>query len=125
MSSYLLAWVVGELSFQETLLTREDSSHLKIRVYTPPNLIASGTYGLSIIKKVISYHEKNLGIPFPLPKLDYVAIPDFSAGKSKPQEEGMNIFGMKGSNPFFFFSIIRCHGELGFDSFKGCRYVVF
>lgn len=39
-----------------------------------------GEYALDIAAKSLTLFEKWFGIPFPLPKIDCVAIPDFLAG---------------------------------------------
>lgn len=76
MSTYLLAFVVGELNYIETTAFR-----VPIRVYAPPcEDIEHGRFSLELAAKTLPFYEKTFGIDFPLPKMDQVAIPDFSAG---------------------------------------------
>lgn len=76
MSTYLLAFVVGELNYIETTAHR-----VPIRVYAPPSEdIEHGRFSLDLAAKTLPFYEKTFGIDFPLPKMDQVAIPDFSAG---------------------------------------------
>ncbi|OAQ96584.1 hypothetical protein LLEC1_06032 [Akanthomyces lecanii] len=76
MSTYLLAFVVGELNYIETTAHR-----IPIRVYAPPSEdIEHGRFSLDLAAKTLPFYEKTFGIDFPLPKMDQVAIPDFSAG---------------------------------------------
>jgi aminopeptidase N len=39
-----------------------------------------GRFALDVGVKVLSYFEEYYGVPYPLPKTDMIAIPDFSAG---------------------------------------------
>lgn len=76
MSTYLLAFIVGELNYIET-----DKFRLPIRVYAPPNQdIETGRFSLELAARTLEFYEKTFDSPFPLPKMDMVAIPDFAAG---------------------------------------------
>lgn len=76
MSTYLIAFIVGELNYIET-----NAFRVPIRVYAPPSEdIENGSYALDIAAKGLEFYEKEFGIPYPLPKLDQVAMPDFAAG---------------------------------------------
>jgi len=76
MSTYLLAFVVGELNMIET-----NSFRVPVRVYAPPNQdIEHGRFSLELAAKTLAFYEDLFGIQFPLPKMDQIAIPDFAAG---------------------------------------------
>ena len=76
MSTYLLAFIVGELNYIET-----DKFRLPIRVYAPPSSdIEHGRFSLELAARTLEFYEKTFDSPFPLPKMDMVAIPDFAAG---------------------------------------------
>jgi len=76
MSTYLLAFIVGELNYIET-----DKFRLPIRVYAPPNQnIEHGRFSLELAARTLEFYEKTFDSAFPLPKMDMVAIPDFAAG---------------------------------------------
>ena len=76
MSTYLLAFIVGELNYIETTNFR-----LPIRVYAPPNQdIEHGRFSLELAARTLEFYEKTFDSAFPLPKMDMVAIPDFAAG---------------------------------------------
>lgn len=76
MSTYLLAFVVGELNMIET-----NSFRVPVRVYAPPgNDIEHGRFSLELAAKTLAFYENLFGIEFPLPKMDQIAIPDFAAG---------------------------------------------
>ncbi len=76
MSSYLLALIVGELEH----LHGKSKRGVKIRVHTTPGKKAQGKFALEFTKKALDYLENYFGIKYPLPILDLLAIPDFSAG---------------------------------------------
>ncbi|KAL6709626.1 Aminopeptidase 2 mitochondrial [Coniothyrium glycines] len=76
MSTYLLAFIVGELNYIET-----NEFRLPVRVYAPKDKnIEQGRFSLELAAKTLEFYEKTFNSPFPLPKMDMVAIPDFSAG---------------------------------------------
>ncbi|KAK7752709.1 Aminopeptidase 2 mitochondrial [Diatrype stigma] len=76
MSTYLVAFIIGELNYIETKNFR-----VPIRVYAPPSTdIEHGRFSLELAARTLAYYEKIFGAEFPLPKMDMVAIPDFAAG---------------------------------------------
>ncbi|EPE27699.1 Metalloproteases (zincins), catalytic [Glarea lozoyensis ATCC 20868] len=76
MSTYLVAFIVGELNYIETKEFR-----VPVRVYAPPNQdIEHGRFSLELAAKTLAFYEKTFDSEFPLPKMDMVAIPDFAAG---------------------------------------------
>jgi aminopeptidase 2 len=76
MSTYLLAFIVGELRYIET-----KSFRIPVRVYaTLDKDISHGQFSLDLAAKTLAFYEKTFESDFPLPKMDMVAIPDFSAG---------------------------------------------
>ncbi|KAJ1361682.1 pp2a multicopy suppressor [Parelaphostrongylus tenuis] len=76
MSTYLVAFVVGELDYIQT----SSKYGTIIRVYTVPGKRCQGTYSLDLAAKAIDWYTDWFGIENPLPKCDLVAIPDFSMG---------------------------------------------
>ncbi|KGQ01598.1 hypothetical protein PAAG_11728 [Paracoccidioides lutzii Pb01] len=76
MSTYLIAFIVGELNYIET-----NDFRVPIRVYaTPDQNIGHGGFALDLSAKTLEFYEKAFNSQFPLPKMDLVAVPDFSAG---------------------------------------------
>ena len=51
-----------------------------VRAYTPPGLSHQGKFALEVATKILSFLSEYFDEPYPLPKMDLVAIPDFSAG---------------------------------------------
>lgn len=76
MSTYLLAFIIGKLNVIET-----SNFRVPVRVFaTPASDIEHGRFSLELAAKTLDFYEKKFDNPFPLPKMDMVAIPDFSAG---------------------------------------------
>ncbi|XP_055688287.1 puromycin-sensitive aminopeptidase [Lutzomyia longipalpis] len=76
MSTYLVAVVVGEYDFVEA--TSDDG--VLVRVYTPVGKKEQGQFALEVATKVLPYYKDYFQIAYPLPKMDLIAISDFSAG---------------------------------------------
>lgn len=77
MSSYLLAWVCGELHKK----TAKTASGVEVNVWaTPAQPAASLDFALDIATRTVDFFDDYFGVPYPLPKCDHVALPDFSSG---------------------------------------------
>nr|XP_018910146.1 PREDICTED: puromycin-sensitive aminopeptidase-like [Bemisia tabaci] len=76
MSTYLVAVVVGEFDYIED---KSDDGVL-VRVYTPVGKSDQGKLALHIATKVLPFYKEYFKIAYPLPKLDLIAVADFSAG---------------------------------------------
>lgn len=77
MSTYLLAWVAGDLQKKTTTT----SSGVEVNIWsTRAHSEESLDFALDIARRTIEYFDDYFGIPYPLPKSDHVALPDFSAG---------------------------------------------
>lgn len=74
MSTYLLFWGIGEFEILE------DPGDVLLRAATMPGTSEQGRFGLTFARKCLAFCEQFYGIPYPLPKLDVIAIADFSAG---------------------------------------------
>ncbi|RKP12682.1 peptidase M1, membrane alanine aminopeptidase [Piptocephalis cylindrospora] len=82
MSTYLVAFTVGDLEFIEASTSGEhnEGKPVRCRIYTPPGLSSQGAYALSVTTRVLEYFAQIFGTPYPLPKMDMLAVPDFEAG---------------------------------------------
>ncbi|HVA82730.1 MAG TPA: M1 family metallopeptidase, partial [Candidatus Aquilonibacter sp.] len=74
MSTYLLYLFVGKYEALEDHLGK-----LKLRVIAVPGNKDRMHLPMVYAKKFIAWYENYFGIDFPLPKLDFIAIPDFAA----------------------------------------------
>ena len=76
MSTYLLAICVGEFDMVQTT-----TSHgVVVSVYTPPGKSHMGQYALRTASLALSAYDDFFQVPYPLPKLDMIAIPEFAMG---------------------------------------------
>eukprot|EP00929_Paragymnodinium_shiwhaense_P008960 TRINITY_DN112969_c0_g1_i1.p1 TRINITY_DN112969_c0_g1~~TRINITY_DN112969_c0_g1_i1.p1 ORF type:complete len:894 (-),score=232.14 TRINITY_DN112969_c0_g1_i1:141-2822(-) len=76
MSTYLLAFVVGEFDY----IQASTANGVLVRVYTPPGRAGHAAFSLEAATKCLDLYDDFFGLPYPLPKLDMVAIPEFAAG---------------------------------------------
>jgi puromycin-sensitive aminopeptidase len=76
MSTYLVAFVVGEFDYVEAY----SKENVRVRVYTPVGKTDLGKFALDVGTKTLSYFTEYFGIAYPLPKMDMIAIADFAAG---------------------------------------------
>lgn len=53
---------------------------MTVRVYTPPGKADEGRFSLKVAKDTLDLYDDFFAIPYPLPKLDMVAIPEFAMG---------------------------------------------
>lgn len=76
MSSYLLAFVIGELHKKSTVTSSGVDVNIWASVAQPSE---SFDFALDTAKRSIEFFEEYFGVPYPLPKADHVALPDFSS----------------------------------------------
>ncbi len=76
MSTYLLAFVVGDL----VGIHQQANEQTTVGVWTTRGKEDQGRFALDTSVKLLSYFNDYFGIPYPLEKLDHIAIPDFAAG---------------------------------------------
>ncbi len=106
MSTYLLAFIVGEFEYVEGITkpakitstgndlggprTREDegpdrpksfpvSAQTQVRVFTTKGKSHQAKFALEVAIKSLEYYNEYFDIPYPLPTLDLIAIPDFES----------------------------------------------
>ncbi|KAK6528727.1 hypothetical protein TWF694_003967 [Orbilia ellipsospora] len=81
MSTYLYAWACGEFEYVETFTKRSyNGVHLPVRVYTTKGLKEQGQFALDNAAKVVDYFSEVFDIDYPLPKVDMLAVHEFSHG---------------------------------------------
>ncbi|XP_021738945.1 aminopeptidase M1-like [Chenopodium quinoa] len=76
MSTYLVAVVVGSFDFVES----HTSDGIKVRCYCQVGKSDQGKFALEVAVKTLELYKKYFDVPYALPKLDMIAIPDFAAG---------------------------------------------
>lgn len=76
MSTYLVAVVVGIFDYVED----HTSDGVKVRVYCQVGKAKQGSFALHVAVKTLELYKEYFAVPYSLPKLDMIAIPDFAAG---------------------------------------------
>ena len=77
MSTYLLAFVTGDIHKKSA----QTKSGVEVNVWaTAAQPAESLDFALDAATRSIEYFEDDFGVPYPLPKADHVALPDFSSG---------------------------------------------
>ena len=76
MSTYLLAFIVGDIKCVE----RTAEGGTLVRVWATSGKENLGEFAAETSVKLLSFFNDYFGVPYPLPKLDHIAIPDFAAG---------------------------------------------
>jgi aminopeptidase N len=74
MSTYLVFFGVGDF---ETL---QDPVDVRVRALTLPGAQAYARFGLEFGRKALQFSEAYYGVPYPLSKMDLIAVPEFAFG---------------------------------------------
>ena len=74
MSTYLLAFVVGEFDYVQG----KTNDGIEVKVYTPPGKSSQGKYPLEVAIKSVEHFTEFFDCPYPMNKLDLIAIADFA-----------------------------------------------
>ncbi|KAG0651089.1 Aminopeptidase 2 [Hyphodiscus hymeniophilus] len=86
MSTYILAFAVGDFNFIET-----NNFRVPVRVYaTADNNIEHGRFNLEHTARILKTFERIFDIEYPLPKLDMIAVPSHEGAM---ENWGLIIFG--------------------------------
>jgi aminopeptidase N len=75
MSTYLVSLVCGHLDSIE-----DQVDGVKLRVFTIPGKAKLGSFALENERKLLTYYRDYFGIPYPMPKLDQIALPQNFGG---------------------------------------------
>lgn len=80
MSTYLLAWAVGEFEYIEGFTNENyvNNKPLPVRIYTTKGYTKDAHLALSLAPKIVDYFSKIFELKYPLPKLDLIAVHSFS-----------------------------------------------
>ncbi|GFQ02617.1 aminopeptidase m1 [Phtheirospermum japonicum] len=76
MSTYLVAVVVGLFDYVED----HTPDGIIVRVYCQVGKVSQGKFALDVAVKTLGIYKEYFAVPYSLPKLDMIAIPDFAAG---------------------------------------------
>ena len=79
MSTYLLAWAFGDFEYVEDFTRRKyHGKNLPVKVYTTRGLKEQGRFALQNCHQVVDYFSEIFKIDYPLPKVDLLAVHEFS-----------------------------------------------
>ena len=81
-ATYLMAWLVADrldVVPAEGGMERSRSG-VPVRVYTLPLQTDLGRFAQDVARQCLDFYEEYFGVPYTLPKLDLVCIPDFAMG---------------------------------------------
>ncbi|ETO21957.1 hypothetical protein RFI_15246 [Reticulomyxa filosa] len=76
MSTYLVAWFIGEFEYAESKTNRG----IPVRVWTVVGKKDTGTFACKTGARCLDFYEKYFEIEYPLLKCDMIAVPDLSLG---------------------------------------------
>ncbi|RNE99040.1 aminopeptidase-like protein [Trypanosoma rangeli] len=86
MSTYLLAWAIGEFEYVERRIKKTHGvengqpEDTLVRVFTPEGKTPKASFALDVACQVLPLYEEFFESNYILPKADLLAIPDFAAG---------------------------------------------
>ncbi|CAG2055037.1 unnamed protein product [Timema podura] len=89
MPTYLVSYAVADSNFKvatknssgqptKVTLTKPQDTVTQVSVVASSEAVPLADYVLAITPKILRFFGEYLGVPYPLPKLDMFAIPDFS-----------------------------------------------
>ncbi len=76
MSTYLLAFVYGNVKYKEAKTARGTL----VRTYATPENAPHTDFALDTAVRCLEFYEDYFNIPYPLEKCDLIALPDFASG---------------------------------------------
>ena len=99
MSTYLVSLICGRLDSIE-----DQVDGVKLRVFTIPGKARLGAFALENERKLLTYYRDYFGIPYPMPKLDQIALPQNFGGSVESwgaiaYDENLLLFDSQNSAP--------------------------
>lgn len=76
MSTYLLAFVFGDLEYLEA--TTKDG--VLVRTYATADNVKYTQFALDAAVNCLEFYNRYFDVPYPLAKCDFIALPDFASG---------------------------------------------
>ncbi|MDB5238099.1 MAG: hypothetical protein JWM46_369 [Candidatus Kaiserbacteria bacterium] len=76
MSTYLLAFIIGDFE----CVQKKSKDGVLVRVFVTPGKKHQAKFALDCAAKTITFFNTYFDIPYPMPVMDLIAIPDFDAG---------------------------------------------
>jgi puromycin-sensitive aminopeptidase len=76
MSTYLLAWAVGEFDYVQGT----SKNGVTIRIFSPPGRSSQGNFALDVGIRSLDFYDEFFHVHYPLPKLDMLCVTEFAMG---------------------------------------------
>jgi puromycin-sensitive aminopeptidase len=76
MSTFMFGFVIGDFDFMES----KSKEGVILRVFAPPTWKKHGRFALEVAVKVMDFMHDFIRQPFPLSKVDFVAVKETSTG---------------------------------------------
>lgn len=76
MSTYLLAFVLGDLKYKEA----KTKDGVVVRTYATPDNVGFTDFALETAVNCLEFYNDYFDTPYPLAKCDLIALPDFASG---------------------------------------------
>ncbi|XP_013180265.1 PREDICTED: glutamyl aminopeptidase-like isoform X2 [Papilio xuthus] len=84
MSTYLACFVVCDFDYKETEIDADGiGNNFKLRSFAQKNQMHKIDFAQDIGTRATQFYIKYYEVPFPLPKLDMIAIPDYVSGATE------------------------------------------
>ncbi|KAI5286051.1 hypothetical protein KEM54_000098 [Ascosphaera aggregata] len=82
MSTYLLAWALGDFEYVEAMTERKykDGKPIPVRIYTTRGLKSQAEFAVSYAHRTVDYFSEVFDVDYPLPKMDMLAVHEFAMG---------------------------------------------
>lgn len=79
MSTYLVAFIVSDFGYVKSPL-KNLGNNVTFNIWARKDALGQVDFANSVGPRALAFYEEFYDLPYPLPKQDMIAIPDFSAG---------------------------------------------
>ncbi|KAF1743978.1 hypothetical protein MXB_3140 [Myxobolus squamalis] len=76
MSTYLVAIVIGDFD----RISSSTKSGTRVSIFMPVDKVRTGLHALTAAQKLVEFYNEYFKIPYPIPKLDIISLPDIACG---------------------------------------------
>ncbi|XP_026315778.1 glutamyl aminopeptidase-like [Hyposmocoma kahamanoa] len=84
MSTYLACFVISDFGYKQTEIDSKGiGKNFTLRCYGQKDKLYKIDFAMDIAKKATEYYIQYYSVPYPLPKLDMIAIPDYTSGATE------------------------------------------
>lgn len=106
MSTYLLACIITEFDHVDTTYQSISGRNVTVRMWAQSHKLSSLDFAIDLVPKVLPMLERYIGVPYSLPKLDFIAIPGYDDGKAM-ENWGLIVHRFVCHHLLFLFPVVR------------------